>query len=77
MKKKFLCVIPARAGSKGIKNKNVSLLNNKPLIQYTIDTAKKIRGNCQIVVSTDCQKVRKIIKKNSLKFYGYRPKTMH
>ena len=59
--KKFLCVIPARAGSKGIKNKN-SLLNNKPLIQYTIDT-KKIRGNCQIVVSTDCQKVRKIIKK--------------
>ena len=76
MKKKFLCVIPARAGSKGIKNKNVSLLNNKPLIQYTIDTAKKIRGNCQIVVSTDCQKVRKIIKKNSLKFYGYRPKKL-
>ena len=76
MKKKFLCVIPARAGSKGIKNKNVSLLNNKPLIQYTIDTAKKIRGNCQIVVSTDCQKVLKIIKKNSLKFYGYRPKKL-
>ena len=35
----FVCN-SCQAGSKGIKNKNVSLLNNKPLIQYTIDTAK-------------------------------------
>ena len=76
MTRNYLCIIPARAGSKGIKNKNVILLKNKPLIQYTIDVAKKIGKNCQIVVSTDCQKVRKILKKNKLKFYGYRPKKL-
>ena len=74
MTRNYLCIIPARAGSKGIKNKNVSLLKNKPLIQHTIDVAKRIGKNCQIIVSTDCKKVHKIVQKNNLKFYGYRPK---
>ena len=33
---KILAVILARGGSKGIPHKNVALLNNKPLISYTI-----------------------------------------
>ena len=32
---RILGVIPARAGSKGIKNKNIIKLNNKSLIEYT------------------------------------------
>ena len=36
--------------------------------------AKRIGKNCQIIVSTDCKKVHKIVQKNNLKFYGYRPK---
>ncbi|MCW1315386.1 acylneuraminate cytidylyltransferase family protein, partial [Campylobacter jejuni] len=34
-----IAVIPARSGSKGIKNKNLVLLNNQPLIYYTIKAA--------------------------------------
>jgi len=38
---KDLVFIPARAGSKGIKNKNLAKINNKPLIAHTIDFIKK------------------------------------
>lgn len=34
---KYIIVVPARAGSKGIKNKNIKVLNGKPLIKYTLD----------------------------------------
>ena len=34
-------IIPARKGSKRIKNKNTKLLNGKPLIEYTIIEVKK------------------------------------
>ena len=34
---KFISVIPARKGSKSIKNKNVIKIKNKPLIEYTFD----------------------------------------
>ena len=36
---KIISVIPARAGSKGIPNKNIRLLNGKPLIYYSIKNA--------------------------------------
>ena len=39
--KRNLAVIPARSGSKGVKDKNIRLLNNKPLMAYTIEAAKK------------------------------------
>ena len=35
-------LIPARATSKGIKNKNMTILNGKPLIFYTIQEALQI-----------------------------------
>ena len=76
MTKNYLCIIPARSGSKGIKNKNIVKLKKKPLIQYTIDVAKKLKKHCEIVVSTDSLKISKIAKKNKLKFYGLRPKKL-
>ena len=32
--KKTIAIIPARSGSKSVKNKNIKLLNNKPLIAW-------------------------------------------
>ena len=41
MKKKIICVISARGGSKGLPNKNIKKLINKPLIERSIEQAKK------------------------------------
>ena len=46
-------LIPARAGSKGIKNKNMTILNGKPLIFYTIQEALKVFPKESIYTSSD------------------------
>lgn len=48
-----LALLPARAGSKSIKNKNLANLNGFPLIHYTIESAKKASCIDEIVVSSD------------------------
>lgn len=50
---KNLAIIPARSGSKGLKNKNIKLLNGKPLLAYSIDVAKDSNLFDEIMVSTD------------------------
>ena len=50
---KVVALIPARAGSKGIKNKNIYPLNGKPLIEWTISKAKKVDEIDMVLVSTD------------------------
>ena len=56
---KVLCSICGRKGSKGVKNKNLTLINNKPLIYYTIIQARKSKLFDQIVVSTNDKKIQK------------------
>lgn len=58
----ILGFIPARGGSKGIPKKNLYQLNGKPLIQYTIDEAKKSKIN-RLVLSTDSEEIGAIAKK--------------
>ena len=60
---KILCSICARAGSKGIKNKNILKINGKSLIERTILQAKKTKIFHSIVVSTDSIKIKKIAQK--------------
>ena len=52
-KKKILCFIPARKGSKRLPFKNGKLLNNKPLFEYSVDVAKKSKYIDNVIVSTD------------------------
>ena len=70
----FLCIIPARKGSKGLKNKNIKILNGKPLIAWSIITAKKSKYLQNIIVSTDCSKIANISKKFGAEVPFLRPK---
>ena len=54
---RILAIIPARGGSKGVPKKNIKLLGKKPLIEYTIDDAKKTKLLSQIIVSTDDEEI--------------------
>lgn len=60
--KKILALIPARGGSKGIKDKNIINLNGQPLISYTIDSAKYSCYIDDIVVTTDSEKIANVAK---------------
>lgn len=60
--KRFLAIIPARSGSKGLKDKNIKKLNGKPMIAYTIEAASKSGIFDNIVVSTDSQAYADIAK---------------
>ena len=73
---KILCVIPARKGSKGLKNKNIKKLNNIPLIGWSILAAKKSKLITEVIVSTDSEKISKISKKYGAKVPFLRPKKL-
>lgn len=57
---KNLAIIPARSGSKGLKDKNIKLLNGKPLLAYSIEAAKKSGLFHEIFVSTDSESYAEI-----------------
>ncbi len=52
-----LGIITARGGSKGIKDKNIVSINNKPLIHYTIEAARKSQILSDLTLSTDSQQI--------------------
>lgn len=57
---KCLVVIPARSGSKRLKNKNKKLFFGRPLIEHTIDFAKKLNFTPYILISTNDTDILKI-----------------
>ncbi|WP_217269752.1 acylneuraminate cytidylyltransferase family protein [Neobacillus endophyticus] len=61
--KRNIAIIPARSGSKGLKDKNILELKGKPLIAYTIEAA--INSGCfdMVMVSTDSEKYAEISRK--------------
>lgn len=62
----ILGIIPARSGSKGILGKNKKLCAGKPLIQYTIDSAKLSSFLNKIVVTTDDNDIIELAKRNNI-----------
>ena len=60
---KYLIIIPARGGSKGIPKKNISNLNGFPLIQYSIESALDVSlkiKNINVIVSTDNDEIKNV-----------------
>lgn len=55
-----VAIIPARSGSKGLPDKNIKLLNGKPLMAYAIEAAKKSNMFDEVMVSTDSLKYAEI-----------------
>jgi len=60
--KKVLGLIPARGGSKGVPKKNIKSLLGKPLIQYTVDSAKESKYIDHLIVSTDSEEIAQVCK---------------
>ena len=73
MNKSFLCIIPARGGSKGILNKNIVDLNGHPLIHYIINAAKLSNIFDRIIVSTDSKTIAEISVKEGAEILFLRP----
>lgn len=60
----ILITICARGGSKGIPGKNIKLIDGKPLIFYSINTAqqfKEYKGNTDVVLSTDSEEIKRVV----------------
>lgn len=62
-----LSIIPARAGSKGIPNKNIRIIGGHPLIYYSIKNAISSSKITDIIVSTDSEEVRIIAQQMGVK----------
>lgn len=71
--RKVLALIPARGGSKGIKDKNIINLCGKPLIAYTIEAAKNSLYIDTTIVTTDSDKIAKISSKYGAEVPFMRP----
>ena len=56
----MICIIPARKGSKGLKNKNIKKLDGIPLIFHTIKIAQQSTEISKILISTDDEKIIKL-----------------
>ena len=66
-------MIPARSGSKGIKNKNLRLVGGKPLIFHTIRAATESRLLSRTIFSTDSPEMRDIALQNGIEAPFSRP----
>ena len=76
IKKRTLAIIPARSGSKRLKNKNLLKIKNKPLIYYTILEALKSKLIDYVLVSTDSKKIAKTSIKYGANVPFIRPKNI-
>jgi len=68
-KKQLIAMIPARIGSSRLAKKNLALLDDKPLIYYAIDIAKKTDIFDRIVVNSDSPIFEKIAERYNVEFY--------
>jgi len=70
---KILALIPARGGSKRVKNKNIRQLGGKPLIAYTIEAAKNSKYINRVIVSTDSSAIFDVAREHGAEVPFLRP----
>ncbi|MDA7480801.1 acylneuraminate cytidylyltransferase family protein [Candidatus Pelagibacter ubique] len=73
---KIIAIIPARSGSKSIKDKNIVNFRGKPLIAWSIEQCFKSKKIDKVFLSTDSKKYANIAKKFGLKNIIFRPKSI-
>src|SRR3990167_8295686 len=66
---KITAMIPARMGSKRVKNKNLRLINGKPLIQYVLDTVKNLTIFDEIYINSEHEIFSELAEENNINFY--------
>ena len=76
----ILCLIPARSGSKGLPDKNIKMMVDKPLIAWSIEQAKQSKyfnsKQMRVIVSTDSEKYRDIALKYDAEVPFLRPESI-
>jgi CMP-N,N'-diacetyllegionaminic acid synthase len=72
VKEKFWVIIPARSGSKSIKNKNLKKIGKKSLIEHSIKSAKEMNNVDKIVFSSDSKKYLNLASKNDVDICHHR-----
>lgn len=70
---RILGIIPARGGSKGIPDKNIKLLGEKPLLQYSFEAAQNSRLITKIILSSDSDKIIEVGKNIGMEVPFKRP----
>ena len=73
---KYLASIPARAGSKGVPNKNIRIINGHPLIAWSIRQALEVPSISNVVVSTDSPDIATIARDYGAETPFIRPETL-
>lgn len=73
---RILGIIPARGGSKGVPKKNIKLLGEKPLLQYTSEIALKSKFLTKVVLSSDANEIIKVGKQLGLEVPFKRPSSL-
>ena len=76
MPNKVIAIIPARSGSKSVKNKNIKIFNGKPLIAWSIKTCLQSKYINKIFVSTDSSKYARVAEKFGVNDIILRPKSI-
>lgn len=69
----ILAIIPARAGSKSVPNKNIRNIGGKPMLAHSIDHAKESKTVNRIIVSTDSEQYARIAKEYGAEVPFLRP----
>ncbi len=72
----MIAIIAARGGSRGLKNKNILKLGNKPIIAHSIISALKSKYISKVIVSTDSKTIAKISKRYGAEVPFMRPKKL-